>query len=79
MPTQLRREKHVALEPVGRRTLAVLLEHARLPNRLAVVECALENDVAKPFHERRVRIALTIGESVVLPVTGHPFLGHDRR
>ncbi len=79
MPTQLSLREHVPLEPVGRRALAVLLEHAGLAHCLAVVEGALEHDVAKPFDQRRMRITLAVGERVVLAMAGHPFLGDDRR
>ena len=68
----------MALEPVVRRPLAILLENAGLAHRLPIVEGALEDDVAESFHQRAVRIALAVGERVVLAVAGHPFLGDDR-
>ena len=44
---------------------------------LAIVERALEDDVAKSFHQRAMRIAFAISERVMLAVAGNPFLGHD--
>ena len=69
----------MALEPVVRRALAVLLEHAGLANGLAVIEGALEEDVPQAFQQRAMRIAFTIGERVVLPMAGDPLLRDDRR
>ena len=79
MPSQLQAREHVALEPVVGRALAVLLENPRLANGLPIVERALQDDLAKPLHQRRMRIALAVRERVVLPVAGHPLLRHDRR
>ena len=79
MPSQLRRlRRWRSIQSFGR-ALAVLLEHAGLANGLAIVERALEDDVAKAFDQRAMRIALAISERVMLPVAGDPFLGHDRR
>ena len=69
----------MAFDPIVGRALSVLLEHARLADRAAVVEGALEDDVAKSFDQGAVRIAFAIGEGVVLPMAGDPFLGDDRR
>ena len=77
MPSQLSTAEQVALDPVVRRALPVLLEHAGLADGLAVVERALEDDVAKAFDERAMRIAFAIGERVVLAMAGDPFLGDD--
>ena len=79
MPSQFRRLEQVALDPVVRRALAVLLEHAGLADGLAVVEGALEDDVAQAFDERAMRIAFAIGERVMLAMAGDPFLRDDRR
>ena len=67
----------VALDPVVRGALAVLVEEAGLLDGLAVVEGALEDDLAEPLDEGAVGVALTVGEGVVLPVAGHPLLGDD--
>src|SRR2546423_8843401 len=67
------------LQPVIRRSLAVLVEHPGLPDRLSIVESPFEDDVAEPLHQRAVRITLAIGKRVVLSVTGDPLLGDDCR
>ena len=71
--------KQVALEPVVRRALAVLLEHAGLAHGLAIVEGALEQDVPEAFEERAMWIAFAIGERVVLAMAGDPLLRDDGR
>ena len=63
-PVETRQD--VALEPVVRRALAVLLEHSGLANRLPIVEGSLQHDIAKPFHQWAVRIALPVRECVML-------------
>src|SRR5690348_4745733 len=73
------RREQMPLEPVGGRALAVFLEHARLAHGLAVVERALEQDLAQSLDHRAVRVALAIGERVVLAMAGDPFLGDDGR
>ena len=79
MPSQFRRLRRArSIQSFGR-ALAVLLEHAGLANRAPVVEGALEDDVAKTFEERAVRVAFAIGERVVLTMAGDPLLGDDRR
>src|SRR5206468_7088197 len=54
----IQRREEMALDPIVRGTLAVLLEHTGLADRLAVIEGALEQDLTQAFDERRVRIAL---------------------
>src|SRR6185437_10605960 len=62
--------EEMALDPIVRRSLAVLLEHPRLADGAAVVERALEHDVAQTFQQRAMRIALAVGERVVLAMAG---------
>ena len=69
--------EEVTLEPIVGRAAAVLLEHAGLADRLSIVEGTLDDDVAKPFQKGAVRIALAVGERVVLAVAGDPLLGDD--
>src|SRR5512143_169103 len=69
----------MTLDPIVRSPLPVLLEHPWLPDGAAIIERALEDDVAQTFDYRAMRIALTVGERVVLAMAGHPFLGHDGR
>src|SRR5205814_668421 len=67
------------LQPIIRRSLAVLVEHPGLPDRLSIVEGPFEDDVAKPLDQRAMRITFAIGKRVVLSVTGDPLLGDDCR
>src|SRR5262249_32846655 len=74
-PIQL--AEQVALDPVVRRSLSVLLEHAWLTNGLAIVERTLEDDVAEALDEGAMRIAFAIGKCVVLAMAGDPFFRDD--
>src|SRR5690606_7349135 len=58
--------EHVALEPVVGCPLSVLLEDAGLLHRSTIIEGTLQDDLAEPFDERAVRVALPVGEGVVL-------------
>ena len=68
----------MTLEPVIRSALAVFLEHPGLSHRVPVIEGTLEQDLAQSLHHGAVRIALTIGKGMVLPMASDPFLGHNR-
>ena len=78
-PEHVAAGQNVPLEPVVGCALAVLLEHAGLPDRVAIVEGALQDDVAEPFEHGAMRITLAVGERVVFAVAGDPLLGHDGR
>src|ERR1043166_4400371 len=69
--------EEIALDPVIRRALPVLLEHAGLADSLAIVKGALEHDVAEALDERTVRIAFTVGEGMMLPMARDPLFRHD--
>ena len=71
--------EQMALDPVVRRSLAVFLEHAGLANGAAIVERALEDDVAQAFDQGAMRVTFTIREGVMLPMARHPFLRDDGR
>src|SRR5689334_450560 len=67
------------LEPVVRRALAVLLEDARLANRLPIVESALQENVPEPLEQRAVWVTFAIREGVVLPVACDPLFRDNGR
>ena len=67
------------LDPIVHSALTILLEHARLADGAPVIERALEYDVAEALHQRAVRVTVAVGKRVMLTVTRHPLLGHDRR
>src|SRR4051812_12484725 len=75
----VKRRQQMALEPVVRSSLSILVENAGLANCLSIVEGALEDDVAQPLHQRAVWIPFTISEGVMLSVARHPLLRDDGR
>src|SRR5262249_2215060 len=78
-PEPVQAAEQDALDPIVRRPLAVLLEHAGLANRAAVVERTFEDDVAQPLEEWAMGIAFAVGERVVLTMAGDPLFRDNRR